>query len=615
MRLALFNNPLFIEIRQASVKVVHGEESLELALDRQPNGRLTPSCQEKVTSGLQSFLKRKGWQPRLRAVCAIDARGVSMRRLNLPANGRQDLTAVLRLQIESEFPVPPDELAWGCIQRDERPARAETGQRDLTVVAVKKDILDDYARMLAAAGVTPVFTLAALARSWSFPGGTGSYAVLDIGRHQSELMTFENGAPAGLRILGWGGEQITREIETRLSITYEQAEKLKLEWDEAPAANGEIGRTVHAAIASALDGLAAAINENWRGQNLYVTGRSARHKELPKQLAERLTPGTRCERIESPAASNRSAAIAGLQSAGRVNGGEPPLILRLKESRTGDVSGKSGAGNTLASWKNLARETLAQPSVRKWARLSAMLALVVVAFPFVEPLVMKQFFVRRLATVKAEKGRLGLIDREFNFLQYLKQNQPPYLDTIALLACSVGPGSHFDSISMNRRGELAIKGSLKDANQVSDFRSKLIKTGFFSNVTVEEQTPTQDRQKFNVRMTAQIKPAAARAAVSVDTILSNAPPVTPGAGGFGGFGGPDMMFPGGGMPMPPPMEMRGGTMPPGKPPMRLPDGEKSSMPKADKGRTNRTIKVGDTTVEITPSATPSSEPATPPDQP
>src|SRR5207302_2338018 len=126
------------------------------------------------------------------------------------------------------------------------------------------------------------------------------------------------------------------------------------------------------------------------------------------------------------------------------------------------------------------------------------------------------------------------------------QNQPPYIDTLTILACSVGPGSRFDSISMNRHGELAIKGSLKDSTQVTDFRSKLIKSGYFSSVVVEEQTPTQDRQKLNVRITAQLKPDASRAAVSVDTILSNAPPVTPSGGGFGG---PEMMFPGG-MPMP-----------------------------------------------------------------
>src|ERR1041385_4270986 len=152
MRLGVFNSGLFIEFRQASLRVLQGEQSLSLPLERQPNGRLTSDCKEKLTAALQNFLKKKNWQPRLRAVCAIDARGVSLRRLSVPANARQDFENVLRLQLESEFPLPPEELAWGCLQREQRAGTLENGKRELTVVAVKKDIVEDYAQLLSACG-------------------------------------------------------------------------------------------------------------------------------------------------------------------------------------------------------------------------------------------------------------------------------------------------------------------------------------------------------------------------------------------------------------------------------------------------------------------------------
>jgi hypothetical protein len=47
-----------------------------------------------------------------------------------------------------------------------------------------------------------------------------------------------------------------------------------------------------------------------------------------------------------------------------------------------------------------------------------------------------------------------------------------------------------------------------------DFRSKLIASGFFANITVEEQSPNQ--QKVSVRMTAQWKSAGLRPAVKID---------------------------------------------------------------------------------------------------
>jgi type IV pilus assembly protein PilM len=603
MRLGVFNSGLFIEFRQASLRVLQGEQSLSLPLERQPNGRLTSDCKEKLTAALQNFLKKKNWQPRLRAVCAIDARGVSLRRLSVPANARQDFENVLRLQLESEFPLPPEELAWGCLQREQRAGTLENGKRELTVVAVKKDIVEDYAQLLSACGINPLFTLAALARTWTFPSEAGPFAVLDIGLRHSELITFENGEPTGLRVLNWGGEYITREIEQRLGVTREEAEKLKLQWDEDPGSNGELGKTVPEAIAAALDSLAETINETWTGPKLFLTGRSTGYKELPRQLAQRLRGATQCEKIGS-AASNGSAAIVGLQTTSRVNGGEPPLIIALKETKTGEQAGQAGRRGLLAQGALSVRQMLAKPAAAKWARLAVILAVAAICFPFVEALALKPFFVKRLAAIKAEKARLPMIDRELSFLQYLKQNQPPYLDTLTILACSTGPGTRFDSIAINRRGELAIKGNMKDATQVSDFRSKLIKSGYFSSVTVEEQNPSQDRQKVAVRMTAQIKPLSARASVSVDSILSNAPPVTPGSGGFGG---PEMMFPGG-MPMPA-MPMPGPMPGSARPPT---DAPKTSAPKMEKGKPTRTIKVGDGTVEVSPGSVPISVPSSQP---
>ncbi len=106
-----------------------------------------------------------------------------------------------------------------------------------------------------------------------------------------------------------------------------------------------------------------------------------------------------------------------------------------------------------------------------------------------------------------------MIDRELNFLQFLKQNQPPYLDAIYLFAKSAGPGFRIDALNLNRRGEISLRASMGSADQVTDFRKKLIDSGFFASVVVEEQAPAQ--QKVNVRLTLQWKPLEARAALNL----------------------------------------------------------------------------------------------------
>ena len=199
---------VYIEIGKSSIKVLDGDNGLELSLERLENGRLTPFCGEKVTHSLRVFLKKHSWRPRLRAFCAIGARGVSLRRISLPCTSREELGRLLLFQIEREFPLPPDELAWGYCQLNEehRQGYGAKEGHELLVVAVKREVLQEYSEILAGSGLSPVFTLGALARSALCFQPPGSYAVLDMGRSHSELISFENGAPRSIRILPWGGE-------------------------------------------------------------------------------------------------------------------------------------------------------------------------------------------------------------------------------------------------------------------------------------------------------------------------------------------------------------------------------------------------------------------------
>ena len=98
-------------------------------------------------------------------------------------------------------------------------------------------------------------------------------------------------------------------------------------------------------------------------------------------------------------------------------------------------------------------------------------------------MILKPRLERRLASLQRDKSRLPLIDRELGFLETLKSNQPPYLDALYLLAKGIPQGSKLDSLSMNRRGEVALRGSMRNSSEVTDFRSKLIASGFFANVS------------------------------------------------------------------------------------------------------------------------------------
>jgi hypothetical protein len=435
-----FNPPrLFIEIGPASWQVLNGEDFMEFPLERPENGRLSAPARERLVAGLRHFVNKKGWRPRRRAFVAIGARGVSLRRLTLPSAPREEFQRLLRMQIESEFPLPPDELAWGWQLIGQK-----SGRQEVLVAAVKKEMIEPCAEILEACGISPLFTLAALARNALGPPPLPSCAVLHIGADESELLLFQDGAPASIRLLSWGSNS------------------------GAPLP-------------------ASCLNPKTNGGQLYLTGKSA------PRLAQVPGPAASCPVLEWGGVHARSAAIAGLKKWTANQNGPSLLIIQLTESRGGKPA--------VASWK--------------WAAAALLLLLALLGLPCAEALVLKPHLAKKLAALQADRTRLPAIDRELEFLQFLKRSQPPYLDTVYLIAKVAPPGTTFESLAMTRRGDLSVRGNLGNAQQVTEFRSNLIQSAWFSSVVVEEQTPTPNRQ-VTVRMIAKVKSIDGRKPLVVD---------------------------------------------------------------------------------------------------
>ncbi len=495
---------VYFELGQRSLKMLAGETGLELPLERGADGRLTAETWRAVVAGVAGGLARKGWQARTRALVALGARGVSLRRITLPAAAREEQQRVLRLQVESEFPLPPDELAWGTQPVSGR--GGGTGGQELLVAAVRKETLAEAVRLFAECGVQPLFTVGALAQATLCPVALEAFAILDLGRETSEITGFENGVAVMLRVLPWGGETVTQAIQKALGISYSEAERMKLRLNQESLPEGELGRLLEGAMRTALESLAALVKPALSGRRLLLTGQPARQRDWAPRLGACLGAGVNCELLPVPAGPGRSAAILGLQRSGAT----PPLVLHLSD--------------TVAAGK------VAEPAPLAWVVAGVALLAGCLILPFAEAWVRKPALARQLAALRAEEARLPLIDRELGFLEYLNTNQPAYSDALTVIANAAPGGAKIESLAMTRRGEVNLRGGMQNATQVTEFRKKLIDSGFFATVVVEEQAPTPDRQRVTVRMSAQWKPAAARVGLKIPV---NASP----NGGGGGAGG------------------------------------------------------------------------------
>jgi hypothetical protein len=436
----LFPPPVFVEFTPTALKALRENDGLELPFERAADGKLTAASREKIISGLAKFLGRKSWQPRGRAICGLGLRGVSLRRITLPPAAKEELLRVLQLQIENEFPLPPDELAWGW-----RDLSTDAHKREALVVAVRKEIIADYAAILRAAGAQPEFTLAALARNALCPEPDGSHAILSVAPDDSELICFENGVPVLARTFPFNPEAAL-----------------------AAAAKFTGAKTIFLCDA------AVAANEPAR-------------------------------RLAIPAGEGCSAATLGLKKLAAENGAWLELQNRPQPAKT--------------AFK------FAWGEQRLWLTRAAVLLGLLLLLPLVEPLVLQPLLAKKLASFKAEKERFtAVVEPELRFLQFLKQNQPPYLDALYLFSKAAPPGARVDAMTLDEHGAISLRAVLPNAQQVMDFRAKLIASGFFDSLVVEEQTPTPDHQRVNVRLTAQWKPAGARAAVKLESDTNHPPP-------------------------------------------------------------------------------------------
>ncbi len=426
-----------ISLAPESLQLARGTAFVEIPLERQDDGALTDATRQRIIAALRENSQTNGGLFPRRALCAVGARGLSLRRLTLPAAPKEKLDGLVRLQVENEFPVPPEQLAWGWQILGTSPGPAGK-QNDILVAAVRRNILEEWTALFAEAATPVSFTPAALARWAVMAAPAPDCAILDIGARHSELLLIAKGAPAGVRALPWGAETLA---------------EASLPWSPE--------------------------------KKLYLTGPAANRSEVIDRLAQ--LNGAPPQSLLPLAGGGSSATIAALQRLAASESSRPALLLH---------SGDAPSSNRLRL-------------PRQWTALAAALALGVLLFPYLEPILFKAHLTKRLDQIHAEEARLGTLDNELSFFQFLRKTQPPALDLVGLIVQSAPGGANFESWSLTRAGELSLRGKMGNGTDVTDFRAKLMDSGWFYSVVVDEQTQQPDR-RVNVRMTAMLKPADLR---------------------------------------------------------------------------------------------------------
>ncbi len=254
------NSIKFIQMRQ----VKKGWELLKMGFAELPpeaivDGSIIDSM--TVTNTLKELIKEHGIKLK-DTVLSLTGHSVIIKKVSFPAMTEDELAESIQWEAEQYIPFPITDVN---IDFQILGADAEgRGQMDVMLVAVKKDVINDYTNVIKEAGLHPVvvdvdsFALENM-MDINYPVTPGeNVAVVNIGASITSISVIVGGFTTFTRSIPMGGNQFTEEIQRQLSVSFKDAEDMKTGRKEP----GQEGAALAAAIESVATNLSFEVKRS-----------------------------------------------------------------------------------------------------------------------------------------------------------------------------------------------------------------------------------------------------------------------------------------------------------------------------------------------------------------
>jgi len=230
---------------------------------------------------------------------AVSGHSVIVKKVGLPTMTREELDEQIRWEAEQYIPFDVNEVNLDFQILD---GGNSDGQMEVLLVAAKKDLIDDYVQVISEAGLVPVaIDVAAFAVENAFEAnyqvsGGETIALVNIGAQVVNINIIANGVPCFTRDITTAGNQYTEEIQKALSISFDEAERIKLGGggrnsqdvvpQEVEHAVQAVTETVIGEISRSLD-FYGATSADSRIERVYLSGGSSKVSGLANAFRER----------------------------------------------------------------------------------------------------------------------------------------------------------------------------------------------------------------------------------------------------------------------------------------------------------------------------------------
>ncbi|MBI5560754.1 MAG: type IV pilus assembly protein PilM [Deltaproteobacteria bacterium] len=216
-----------------------------------------------VTNTIAALVKEENVKTK-DAVSSLTGHSVIIKKVSLPAMTEEELGESIQWEAEQYIPFPMTDVNIDFQIMGE--VAAGKGQMDVMLVAVKKDVINDYVNVIREAGLNPVvvdvdsFALENMLEiNYTFAPGE-NVVMVNIGASITSISILVGGVTAFTRSIPLGGNQFTEEIQRNFNITFKEAEDIKLghvkgrfEQSELNKALGSVSSNVAAEVKRSVD--------------------------------------------------------------------------------------------------------------------------------------------------------------------------------------------------------------------------------------------------------------------------------------------------------------------------------------------------------------------------
>lgn len=185
-------------------------------------------------------------------VSALTGHSLIIKKVSLPAMTEEELGESIQWEAEQYIPFPMSDVNIDFhILGEDVEGR---GQMDVMLVAVKKDVINDYTNVIKEAGLNPLvidvdsFACENMIEiNYSF-APEESVAVVNIGASITSVSVIVGGQTVFVRSTPMGGNQLSEEIQRQLNVSFKEAEDLKLGKEVGNVTPAEVAQVLQEAL-------------------------------------------------------------------------------------------------------------------------------------------------------------------------------------------------------------------------------------------------------------------------------------------------------------------------------------------------------------------------------